>query len=69
MKNSNYDVYESFANEHNARILKASTDARLLRSLSEKNETEPEVPVIHMRRSRLMSILAALIKVLKHQPA
>jgi hypothetical protein len=69
MNSRNYDVYESIAHEHNARILKASNDARKLRSLSKKAKTEPKESSSNAPRPRLVRGLASLIKVFKQQPA
>ena len=69
MNSRNYDVFESFARENNARILKASDDARKLRSLSKKAEAEPKEHSHKASRPRLVSSLASLIKGLKEQPA
>ena len=69
MKSRDYDVHASFAHERNARILKASNDARKLRSLSKKAEAEPKEPTHKASRPRLMRVLTSLIKGLKEQPA
>ncbi len=68
MNSQNYDVYESYARERNARILKASDDARRLRSLSKKVKAEPKDPSRKGSPLRLLSALAALIQVRKQQP-
>jgi hypothetical protein len=67
MNSLNYDAYESIANEHNARILKASNDARLLRSLSKNSEIGHKERSIRSSSPRLVSALASLF--LKRQIA
>jgi hypothetical protein len=69
MNSLNYDVYRSIAHEHNARILKASNDARLLRSLNKGDEIDPKAPSPKAFHPRLLNTLASLLIMLKRQLA
>ena len=69
MSTPRFDIFETYAQEHNSRILKASDDARLLRSLFRKSQAESKRPSIMASRSRLEGILASLILILRHQLA
>ncbi len=69
MNSPSYDVYESYARERNARILKASDDAQCLRSLSKKAKAEQKDPSRKGSPLRLLGALADLIQVRKQQPA
>jgi hypothetical protein len=69
MNSLRFDIYESFAHENNSRILKASDDARILRSLSKGSKVEPSAPSPKASRPKLASILASLLIALKRQPA
>ena len=69
MSSPKFEIFEMYAQEHNSRILKASEDARLLRSLPRKNG--PEIRKFSLKASlpKLVNILASLLLSLKHQTA
>jgi hypothetical protein len=61
MSSPRFDLFETYAQEHGSRLLKASDDASLLRSLSKKSEPEAGKQSSRAFRPRLVSILASLI--------
>jgi hypothetical protein len=69
MSTPRFDIFETYAQEHNEHILKVSNDARLLRSLPKRSEAEPNMPSPEASRPMLMSILGSLIYVFKQLPA
>jgi hypothetical protein len=70
LTNQNYDVYESFAQERQSRILKASNDARLLSSLSDSGkDTKSSKSLRSEAKPKLSNVFSSLILVIKRQPA
>jgi hypothetical protein len=69
MSSPKFEIFEMYAQEHNSRILKASDDARLLRSLPQRSGAEIRQSSPRTSRPRLSSLLASLIPILKRQPA
>jgi hypothetical protein len=69
MSSPKIEIFEMYAQEHNSRILKASDDARLLRSLSRKSGSGTRQFSLRASLPRLVNILASLLLSLKHQPA
>lgn len=69
MTNLRFDIYESFTHEKNSRILKASDDARVLRSISKGSEAKSSAPSRKASRPKLANVLASLLIALKGQPA
>jgi hypothetical protein len=69
MSTPRFDIFETYAQEHNQHILKVSNDARLLRSLSKVSVEKPKELSPRASRPMLMSILGSLIYVFKQLPA
>jgi hypothetical protein len=69
MSSPRFDIFETYAREQNSRILKASEDARLLRSISKRSEAKSKNPARKISRPRLVNVLASLIYIFKHQLA
>ncbi len=67
--NQSPEVYASFARESNSRILKASNEARLLRSLSvDSKEASPSRVESGKGKLSLASIIESLFLAVKRSP-